>query len=734
MTERETIRRSDEFINLSASPHEEAEKRLRELALESPDAVVLDGRDGPLIYTLKDADEPYRQLIERMSNPVGILDGAATILYCNGLLGRLLGRKPLKGRNFLDLVTEDGHERAEKLLAEGAKLATAAEFALYDSNGRAVAVHASVAPINFNKQSCVTLVVTALRDIKALEISQAELRRSRAELEEELEDSRLLQSISAELFEEGDIQTLYEKIVDAALRIMQADFASIQMFHPERGGSGELRLLAFRGFTSAAAKHWEWVGAEASRGSSCSEMLRTSQRVTLTDVERCGSMLSTRDLAAYRDCGIRACQTTPLFSRSGKLVGAISTHWRKPHSPCERDARLGDILARLAADLIERKEIEEALRDASRRKDEFLAMLAHELRNPLTPIRNGLHVLERTEAKSKHEKRLHEMMARQVSHLVRLVDDLLEVSRITSGKIELRKQPVELQAVVRRAIETSQPLIEAERHQLVERLSAAPLILNGDPVRLTQVFANILNNSAKYTPPQGRIEISTRREGGDAVISVRDNGLGIRAEMLPRIFDLFTQSDRTKREAQGGIGVGLALARGLVELHGGEIRAYSDGEGRGCEFVVRLPLAEAFLRDQSHQEKTIAGDAGSPRVLVVDDDRDVADSLAMLLHAMDAEVRVAYSGQAALELVADFEPQLVFLDIGMPIMNGYETARRIRKLMQGKSVVIAGLSGWGGDDDQGRSLHAGFNHRFMKPLEIETLEKLLASGCDACSA
>ena len=848
---------------------DEADERLRTLALAGAEALMTKGKDSPLVYSLKDADEPYRKLIERMSNPVAILDDDATILYCNGLLGRFLGREPQKGANFLRLVTEESLSRAGKLLSDGVKREAAAELALYASDGRRIDVLAFAAPIAFNDRACVTLVVTGLGQIEALKISQADLRKSderfraifehagtgiaitdckgffqqanpaycrligytqeelrkipfsdlvhpddrdinieatrrvqceevphfevenryirkdgqivwvhkfvsllhddgdgsphvlalvtdcterrrmerilresRAELQAELEDTRLLQSISAELLEEGNIQALYERILDAALRIMQAESGSIQMLYPERGRSGELKLLAHRGFTPQAAKRWEWISPEACWVTSCAEALRTRQRVIMPDIEQCALMQNTEDLAAFLDSGIHACHSTPLFSRSGDMVGMISTHWKHSHHPSERDLRLCDILVRQAADLIERKQVDKALRDASRRKDEFLAMLAHELRNPLAPIRNALHVLERTDGKTPNAKRLHAMMARQVTHLVRLVDDLLEVSRITSGKIELRKQPVDLRMVIRQAIETSQPFIEAERHQLIESLEAEPLILNGDPVRLTQIFANLLNNSAKYTPPGGRIEISTRREGGDAVVSVRDNGMGIKPDVLPRVFDLFTQSDRAQREAQGGIGVGLALARGLVDLHDGQICVHSEGEGHGCEFVVRLPLAATFLRDDEGEGNALSANAAALRVLVADDDHDVADSLAMLLQAMGAEVRVAYGGKAAIELLPEFKPQLVLLDIGMPVMNGYETARRMRELTQGSDIVIAALSGWGQEGDRQRSFDAGFDHHFVKPLEIETLEKLLASiapriarqGCEAGSA
>jgi PAS domain S-box-containing protein len=387
----------------------------------------------------------------------------------------------------------------------------------------------------------------------------------------------------------------------------------------------------------------------------------------------------------------------------------------------------------LATDVTERRHMEAALLEADRRKDQFLAMLAHELRNPLASIRNAVSVLQKLnddDAAAKDRARLLiTIVERQVDHLIRLVDDLLDVARIATGKIELRKQLVDLSDIMRQAIETSQPAINAGQHMVTISLADQPLTVDGDPVRLTQVFANLLNNSAKYTPPEGRIEISTKRDGDEAVVSIRDNGIGIRAEMLPRVFDLFYQASRTKAREQGGMGIGLALARSLVEMHGGQVEARSGGPGRGSEFVVRLPLAAAPSQDERIEgEATVASVLASHRVLVVDDDRDVADSLVMLLQLMSADVRVAYNGETALATVAEFKPDLALVDIGMSGMDGYETARRIRLLPEGKDLVLVALSGWGRDDDRRRAMEVGFDHHFVKPMEIDALENLLASA------
>ncbi len=369
-------------------------------------------------------------------------------------------------------------------------------------------------------------------------------------------------------------------------------------------------------------------------------------------------------------------------------------------------------------------------READRRKDEFLAILAHELRNPLAPIRNSLHILRLGARNDPTAERVTEMMERQVNHMVRLVDDLMEVSRITRGKIELRKEPVEVAAVVRSAVETSRPLIEAAGHQLTVAVPPEPLTLEGDPVRLAQVFANLLNNAAKYTEDGGRICLTVRREGGDAIaVSVRDTGIGISADMLPRVFELFTQVDRSTRRAQGGLGIGLTLVKSLVEMHGGSVEARSDGRGKGSEFVVRLPLAAAPRRAgaPAPEEEGPSAVLVLRRVLVVDDNRDAAESLAMLLKLLGSEVHVAYDGPGALEALRTYRPSVVLLDIGMPGMDGHEVARRIRRQPELQDVTLIALTGWGQEEDRRRSQEAGFDYHLIKPVDVGALETLLSS-------
>src|SRR5262245_58275863 len=344
-------------------------------------------------------------------------------------------------------------------------------------------------------------------------------------------------------------------------------------------------------------------------------------------------------------------------------------------------------------DIHDETEQARALIEADRRKDEFLATLAHELRNPLAPIRNGLHILKLTGKAEGAVASVYQILDRQANHLVRLVDDLMEVSRISRGRVELRKDQTDVQAVIHTAIETSRPFIDESGHRLELSLPAEPLRIEADIMRLAQVITNLLNNAAKYTDRGGRILLTARREGSAAVISVRDNGRGISAEMLPRVFDLFARATPGQDYSRGGLGIGLTLVRNLVELHNGSVEARSDGIGRGSEFIVRLPL-EAAARAAAEALPGAGGPFTSRRVLVVDDNRDAADSLGVLLTLLGVETRTAHDGTAALEALDEFEPSVVLLDLAMPVMDGYEVAQRMRQHPHGRHVTLVAVTGW----------------------------------------
>jgi PAS domain S-box-containing protein len=379
-------------------------------------------------------------------------------------------------------------------------------------------------------------------------------------------------------------------------------------------------------------------------------------------------------------------------------------------------------------DITDRREMEEEMREANRSKDEFLAMLGHELRNPLAPLRGVIETLRRKQHDDIGLARAHAMMERQVGHLTRLVDDLLDVSRITRGLVELRKEKVNLSEVVNEAVEMATPAIDGRRHNLNLSLPHKPLWVEGDSTRLTQVIFNLLNNAAKFTDPGGRIWLSIESEGESAVLRVRDSGSGMKAELVAKVFDIFTQGERTPDRSQGGLGLGLTLVKRLVEMHGGSVEAQSEGPGEGSEFTVRLPALPIEPKPTPVQfPSSSPATVQVARALVIDDNADIAESMTWVLEGLAGEVKIAHSGPAALDQVSGWSPDIIFCDIGMPKMDGYETCRRLRQVPDLEKVVIVAVSGYGSEDDRRKSHEAGFDHHLVKPIGLETLEKLVRS-------
>ena len=368
-----------------------------------------------------------------------------------------------------------------------------------------------------------------------------------------------------------------------------------------------------------------------------------------------------------------------------------------------------------------------ALQEANQRKDEFLAMLAHELRNPLAPIRTAVQLLRLKELAESQRVRARDIIDRQVEHLVCLIDDLMDVSRITRGLITLQREPVLVAAIVARAVETTRPVIDARRHELQVDLPDDLLTVNGDKTRLVQVIANILHNAAKFTAAGGRIVLTARLERGHAVIGVKDSGAGIPPDILPTVFDLFTKARHDGDAGQGGLGIGLALVRRLVEMHEGTVEARSDGPGLGAEFTVRLPLAMTYATYpvEEGSEAPPLPHLTARRVLIADDNLDAAEVLSSLLEAMGHDVRVAHDGVEALAVGAAFEPEVVLLDLGMPVMDGLETARQMRQQPWGQRATLVAVTGWGQQRDRERTTEAGFDAHFVKPLtELDLLQVL----------
>jgi signal transduction histidine kinase/ActR/RegA family two-component response regulator len=381
-----------------------------------------------------------------------------------------------------------------------------------------------------------------------------------------------------------------------------------------------------------------------------------------------------------------------------------------------------------ALDLTARKDAEDALRDADRRKDEFLATLAHELRNPLAPLRNGLQIARLNSPTDGPFRRTIEMMERQVNMLVHLVDDLMDVSRITTGKIQLRRRNMTLREVLTASVEASRTAIDGRGHKLVTELSDEKLSIEGDFDRLTQVFSNLLSNAAKYTEVGGTIELRATREGCEGVVSVADTGIGIPAADLPGVFAMFSQVRSHRGHADGGLGIGLSLVRQLVEMHGGSVVAASAGEGRGSTFTVRLPLTESAAASAPGRTVVSKETSASPRrrILVVDDNVDAASSLSILLEELGHEVATASDGEEGVTKAATFCPHVVFLDLGMPKMDGVEAAKGLRALPEGGQTILIALTGWGQEHDLERTRAAGFDHHLLKPIESDSLEQLLS--------
>jgi PAS domain S-box-containing protein len=380
----------------------------------------------------------------------------------------------------------------------------------------------------------------------------------------------------------------------------------------------------------------------------------------------------------------------------------------------------------VTTDIHDLKQMQEQLREADRRKNEFLATLAHELRNPLMPIRNGLELLRRAGDDRTALEQARTMMERQMQQLVRLIDDLLDVSRITRNRLELRLQRIELAAVVQSAVEATRPFLESFDHELTVALPDETVYLNADHTRLAQVVSNLLNNAAKYTNPHGQIRLTAWRQGEEVIVSIQDNGIGIPAEHLPRLFEMFSQVDSALERSQGGLGIGLALVRGLVEMHGGRIEARSAGPGLGSEFLLHLPV----LAGGPAREPPVDGDGQTPghavrRILVVDDNVDSAESLSLLLRFAGHETHTVHDGLEAVKAAGWFRPDIVLLDIGLPKLNGYQAARRIRAQPWGRKLFLVAVTGWGQDEDKQRAREAGFDLHLTKPVDLARLEQIL---------
>ncbi len=656
---------------------EEAEEALRALRAGEVDAVLVEA-EREQVYTLEAADEPYRLLVEQLPQSAATLTVGGTILYSNRRFTELL-KSPLPallGKPIHDLVAPESRPVIASLLREGQVAEVQGEVTLLRADGTPVPVYLGVCALAEGALGRCLMVtdLTEQRHYQELRRTQEALRASEARFRD------LLLALPVAVYttdREGRITLFNDQAAHLWDRRPEIDkdlwCGSWRIFRPD----------------GSPLPH------------DCCPMAATLRE---------GHAVRSEEIVVERPDGTRICvlaHPEPLRDASGEVVGAVN----------------------MLVDITDRKQMEEALKDADRRKDEFLATLAHELRNPLAPIRNALQLFKAKDLPDPELQWGRDVIDRQVQVMARLLEDLLDVSRISRGKVELRKERVTLRSIIEAALETSRPVIEAGSHQLTMILPPEPIYLEADPVRLAQVFSNLLNNAAKYTEQNGHIWLSVARQGSTVRVSVKDSGIGIPSEMLPHIFAIFSQAAPALPHAQGGLGIGLSLVKGLVELHGGGIEAHSGGPGRGSEFVVYLPVAEASpVQEPAPPTQDGEQDVGAPcRILVVDDNRDSADTLAMLLQIMGNEVGTAYDGEQAITAAAALRPDVVLLDIGMPKLDGYAAGRRIREQPWGKEMVLIALTGWGQEDDRRRTEEAGFNGHMVKPVDPAELMKLLAS-------
>lgn len=592
-------------------------------------------------------------------------------------------------------------------------------------DGTSIPISLTISPIKDDEGKIVGASKIA-RDITERIRTEAALRHSEGRLAAELDSVTRLHALSTRLLSADKLAAALEDILENAIQSCGADFGNIQLFNPQ---TNALEIASQRGFQPDFLDHFRRVRVD--EGSACAQALQSGERIVIEDVNLDAAFEPHRAVAVA--AGYRAVASTPLKAHDGTIVGMLSTHFRSRRRIGERDERLLDLYARHAADLVERLRLLDELRrvaaelsEANRNKDEFLATLAHELRNPLAPINNAVQIIKMSDEEDVREQ-ARILMERQIKQLVRLVDDLMDVSRITRGKVELRKEQVPLAAIVSAAVETSRPHIDDMNHQLTVDLPEESVVIEADPTRLAQVFANLLNNAAKYSERGGKIQLIAERQGRDVVVAVRDTGIGIPSDKLTAVFDMFTQVDRSLEKSLGGLGIGLTLVRRLVEMHGGRVEAHSEGIGRGAEFVVRLPVVVEAATANRDLEQT-ALPKSSLRILIVDDNRDGADSLSMMLKIMGNQTATACDGQEGFEVAERIRPDMVFLDIGLPKLNGYEVARRIRQQPWGADMVLIAVTGWGQDEDRRRSNDAGFDHHLVKPVGLNTLIQLLTSS------
>ncbi|HYE93753.1 MAG TPA: ATP-binding protein [Terriglobales bacterium] len=655
--------------------------------------------------TLRRQGDLFTTLVEHIPDIVARLDRDLRFLYISPAVTRATG-KPWqeyigKPRTNQGLTPEDAAIRDElsrRVFETGEEQRL--EFPMQTPSGPRF-MESRLIP-EFGPDGSVESLMTLVRDVTD---------RKRAE-----ERARLLWEAAAVLLTANDPDGMLRELF---ARIGPHVGVDVCVNHVLDEGGDTLRLASCEGIAPEAAR--PIARLDLGQGVAGAVALRREPLV-VTSIQRSDDP----NVALVKAFGIRACVSHPLVAGS-RLLGTLTFASRTRDRFEPDDLAFLETICHYVTVAYERLRLLNELKEVDRRKDEFLATLAHELRNPLAPLRNAAQLLRVRESAEAELRWGRDVIERQVEWLTRLIDDLLDISRITRNNLELRRQRVEIADVVNGAVESSRPLIDARGHALTVTLPSEPIYVDGDVVRLAQVFLNLLNNAAKYTEPGGRIRLTAALQGDEVVVRVTDTGMGIPPEKLPRLFEMFFQVDRSLERTQGGLGVGLSLVRRLVELHGGRVTAHSDGVGAGSEFTVRLPVladTPALLPDEPPAAGRTPA-AAARRILVVDDNRDAAESLTLLLRLSGNEVEAAYDGLEAVEAAERWRPDVVLLDIGMPKLNGYDACRRIRAEPWGTSMLLVALTGWGQAEDKRRTAEAGFDAHMVKPVDPDAVLALL---------
>jgi signal transduction histidine kinase/BarA-like signal transduction histidine kinase len=583
----------------------------------------------------------------------------------------------------------------------------------------------------------ITRLRGAVMDITERKHTDLQLEHARAELKQQVMDWQNLHALSTQLLRPVPAPEHARAILETVTAFHEAEMGLISIFDQV---TGELTVTASMGI-SPAALHQMTQGRLAGNAGASGLAFVERRQIVIEDTETDPRYVRSR--AWSRQLGYRAIYCTPFFRASGEILGVVTVHFPTPRRPDERELKLAEFYAASVALFHERLHSETLLhqerdrnrsmlgklRDVDRRKDEFVAMLAHELRNPLAPISMAAQILNLPGLGEKKLRDTSDIISRQASHMSRLVDDLLDVSRVTRGLVKLACEPVDMRLAAGAALEQSRALLRARGHRLDLRLGDEPAWIAGDRTRMTQVIVNLLNNAAKYTPAGGDIVLQIELLAGRIELSVRDNGIGIGEELMPVLFDLFSQAIRPADRSQGGLGLGLALVKNLVELQGGSVRAASGGENKGSCFTLSLPrLPEPVSGERRQVERIASGDAGARplQLMVVDDNVDAANTLAEILEAAGHHVRLYHDARSALAAAQLDVPHCLVLDIGLPDMDGYELARRLRAAVPTSGAMLIALTAYGQAQDHQRSRDAGFDHHLIKPADTTRLHALLA--------